>query len=443
MGFKSLLALSVSKLGSFAGSLIKRGTDAPGIVALKIDSDILKHLKIEGKVIAVTGSNGKTTTSNLIAHLLRKQGYSVINNVAGSNMTSGIVTTLCDAADMSGRVKADYIVLEVDECYARFIFKDMKLDYFLILNLLRDQVVRNGHPDLVYDKIGEAIAYQKDAVLILNANEPISQRFASYGNKCVYFAMAKNERSVKECISGTNDAKLCPCCFKQLKFNYFHYNHLGDFYCESCGYKSHEADYLGTDIDFENKKLKINGEEVITTFDMTYNLFNAIAASATVAQACGKEIKEFKEGFLDFTVDKSRLDRFSYKGREVTLLMTKQNAASLDQSIAYTLEQEGEKTVVIYINNVLYLDYKDISWLYDVAFDRLKGEVNNILCSGNRAYDAGVCLQSFGFEEPTLVIENDSDKLKEAFDKTSGDIYVLAASAFGNEDKILEVLSNG
>jgi len=104
------------------------------------------------------------------------------------------------------------------------------------------------------------------------------------------------------------------------------------------------------------------------------------------------------------------------------------------------LEQEGEKTVVLFINNVLYLEYKDISWLYDVAFERLNGKVNNILCTGNRALDAAVCLKASGFTEPTMLYENDLSKVKEAFRKTSGDIYILAASAFGDEGKIIEEL---
>ena len=120
--------------------------------------------------------------------------------------------------------------------------------------------------------------------------------------------------------------------------------------------------------------------------------------------------------------------------------MTKQNAASLDQSISFVLEQEGDKTVVLFINNVLYLDYKDISWLYDVAFNRLDGKVKNILCTGNRAYDAAICLKTAGFTEDVLLYEPDITKVKDAFRKTEGDIYLLAASAFGDEGKIIEEL---
>lgn len=92
------------------------------------------------------------------------------------------------------------------------------------------------------------------------------------------------------------------------------------------------------------------------------------------------------------------------------------------------------------IANVIYMEYKDVSWLYDVAFERLKGKVEKILCTGNRALDAAVCLKTAGFDDNTLLMETDMAKTKEAFRKTKGDIYILAASAFGNEGKILEEL---
>lgn len=433
--FISLLCKALS----FAGRLLGGGTDLPGKIALKLYPHVMKHIKFQGKVLAVTGSNGKTTTSNVISHVLRQNGYTVVSNDLGSNMTSGIASTLLCACDLKGSIKADYVVLEVDECYSRFIFEDIRVDYYLVLNLLRDQVVRNGHPDLVYAKIAQAIEKQPDMTLVLNAQEPISQKLAELGNKTVYFAMDRTDRSTDTCVSGTHDARVCPVCFHEMRYDFFHYNHLGNFHCTACGYGSHTPDFLGTEVDFENQTLKINGETVAVTYNTTFNMFNTVAAAA-LAISAGVTMEQFKKGAATFGGAKGRLDSFDFEGRKVVLMMTKQNAASLDQSLSYVLEQPGEKSVALFINNVLYLNYRDISWLYDVAFDRLSSKVQNILCTGNRALDAAVCLKIAGFDSDTILYETDLAKVKDAFRATKGDIYILAASAFGNEGKIIEEL---
>ncbi len=434
---KFLIVSLICKALTLVGKLLGKGTDTPGKIALKLYPTIMKKLRFDGKVLAVTGSNGKTTTSNVVAHVLRNNGYKVVNNELGSNMTSGIASTLISAATLSGRVKADYVVLEVDECYARFIFKDIKVDVFLVLNLLRDQVVRNGHPDLVKEKIAAAIALQPEMTLILNANEPISQNLAVEG-RTRYFAMERTLRSTDTCVSGTHDAKICPRCFHEMRYDFYHYNHLGAFACTHCDYKTHSPDYIGTDIDFEKQSLLISGVTVNVPYNTTFNMFNTVAAAA-LCDTAGLPIEKFANGIVGFGGAKGRLDSFDFEGRKVTLMMTKQNAASLDQSISFVLEREGKKSVVLFINNVLYLDYKDISWLYDVAFERMSGKVEKILCTGNRALDAAICIKASGLSDK-LIYENDISKVKEAFRKTEGDIYILAASAFGHEGKIIEEL---
>ena len=170
--------------------------------------------------------------------------------------------------------------------------------------------------------------------------------------------------------------------------------------------------------------------------------FHFMNTTAAVAVCCtaGLPLEKAIAAAGTFEVSRERYDEFNVDGRKAILMLTKQNPVSLDQNIAYVLTKESPKTVALYVNNVIYTDDKDISWLYDVAFERLVGQVDWVVCSGSRAYDRAVRLELAGFDRDHMIIEDDNSKLREAMKRSEGTIWVLAASAFGDEDGILEVL---
>ncbi len=434
-------AILAVKLLTFAARIIGRSsTNLPGRVALRLCPDALAHIKCSGKVIAITGSNGKTTTSNLIAHILRQNGHSVVNNVTGSNLTPGIVTTLLRAASFGGLVSEDYVVLETDERYIRFIFKYWAPNIMLVTNLLRDQVVRNGNPDLVMDKINEGIA--PEVLMVLNGNDPISQTLAP-NNPRVYFDMERTSLSANSCDFFTNDAKVCPHCFGVLEYEFYHYNHIGSFNCPRCGFATPTPNYTATDIDYTTGDFRVNGHEVHTDYrHAQFHYLNMAAAIGSCVEA-GLTPLQATRGASTFVVSRERYDEFDIGDeRSAVLVMTKQNPVSMDQSISYTLAQTGDKTVVFYVNNAFYTENKDISWIYDVTYERLLGHVDAILCSGSRAYDLRVRMELAGFDCDRLFVDTDPTKLRDMIKKTRGKVYILAATAFGDDDGVLEALKS-
>ena len=431
------LAVILGRLVRFAGKFIGRSTTLPGRIALRLDPAFLRKMKFDGKVIAVTGSNGKTTTQNLIAHILRENGYTVINNTEGSNLAAGVATTLLEHCTFGGRVRSDFVVLEVDERFTPIVFSQIPLDIFLVNNLLRDQVVRNGNPDIILDKIAEAVPHARR--LVLNADDPVSQQLGIGRTGNIYFGMARTSRSTDRCLHLTHDAKVCPRCFARMEYDFFHYNHIGSFHCPSCGYHTPTPDYLADHVDFDTGSFTINGEPAHVSYPTAFHFMNTTAAAA-VCCTSGLALPDVIRAAGTFEVSRERYDEFDVDGRKAVLMLTKQNPVSLDQNIAYVLTMPGPKTVALYVNNVLYTDNKDISWLYDVAFERLVGQVDYVVCSGSRAYDLAVRLDLAGFDRSRMIIEDDNSKLREAMRRSEGTIYVLAASAFGDEDGILEVL---
>ena len=128
-------------------------------------------MQLPERIIAVTGSNGKTSTVEMIAAILRSQGKQVVYNAEGSNQIEGVTTLILSHCTLGGRMKGDVLLLESDERYARHSFRWFHPTHFVITNLYRDQLTRNGHPEWVYDAIRPAI--HPDTTLVLNADDPL------------------------------------------------------------------------------------------------------------------------------------------------------------------------------------------------------------------------------------------------------------------------------
>jgi UDP-N-acetylmuramyl tripeptide synthase len=143
------IAIIVGKISAFLlDKLFKRGTNTPGIIMLKICPDALARFALP-TTICVTGTNGKTGTSNLLTHIIRNSGKTVVNNSKGSNMAPGLVSALVTDCTLSGKVKSDVAVLEVDERSSQFIYTKFVPDYILCTNLFRDSIMRNGHSEFI------------------------------------------------------------------------------------------------------------------------------------------------------------------------------------------------------------------------------------------------------------------------------------------------------
>ena len=123
---KSFLSIISSKITKYLSkNLLKGGTNFPGKVALKFDKNILKIVANNYKVILITGTNGKTTTTSMVYNVLKENGFDVITNATGANMLPGIVSTFVENYSFFNK-KERYAVIEVDEANVKFITKHIK-----------------------------------------------------------------------------------------------------------------------------------------------------------------------------------------------------------------------------------------------------------------------------------------------------------------------------
>ncbi len=417
-----ILALLCAKTLATIGKLTGKGTNLPGDIALKIDKHLLGKISFSGKIVAITGSNGKTSTTNMLTYILKEAGYQVVSNQKGSNLTGGVATTLLSKASLNGKVKADFVILEVDERFSRLIFKDFSPDYLLCTNLFRDQLTRNGNVDVIIDKLHEAI--KPSVSLILNGNDPISANLAP-NNKRVYYSLNKTALSSDVTTNITHDAKVCPLCLHRLDYHYYHYNHIGDYKCHNCGYQTPDAKYQAEIIDLDAGTFKVNGQLTKTNFKSIFNIMNTTAAIATACEL-GLAIKEVSEIVASFNIMEQRYNEFTINNRKAMMILSKnQNPVSYDQSIEYLINIKEPKTVIIVVNNINHTYHKDTTWLYDIAFEKLVGHTDHVICCGERAYDLAVRLKLAGFNEQDLIIKRKPEEIKAILNDTKGMICFL------------------
>ncbi len=406
------LALWAAKLSGPILKLTKhRGTNFPGELALRICPDFLRYVGKPGKIFAVTGTNGKTTVSNLVSDLLSRSGLRVLNNRAGSNINSGIATCLTHGVNIFNHSRFDVAVLEVDEIWSRFIFPYVRPDLLVITNLFRDSIKRNAHPQYIADILTESIP--ADTKLILNADDLISSQVAP-GNMRVCFGIGPLPTDTTECRGRLNDARICPKCAGRLRYEYVHYHHIGRAHCDRCGFHSPVRDYLGTDVDLKARTMKIEDSsgsfEYALLSDNIVNAYNLLTAVALCREA-GFSHAELQRLLDGVKLAESRYMERTVKGVRLVLQMAKaMNPPACSRAFDYVSRQDGEKEVLLMMNCMSDEENwsENVSWLYDCDFEYLNDSaIVHIVAAGPRAEDYRLRLLLAGIPDERIEVVPD------------------------------------
>lgn len=436
---RKLLAVWAAKLASVVGRLVgKKSSASPGVLALKICPDLVSRLRknIKRGVIVTCGTNGKTTTNNLLNTALQKCGYTTVCNNLGANMLGGIATTFAQACNLLGSFKADYAVLEIDEASARRVFKYIKPDYMLITNLFRDQLDRYGEIDITVDLLNEAIDMAGDVKLILNGDDPLTARFGE-DRDAVYFGISEQ---VLPQTDETKEGRFCAKCGEEQEYNYFHYSQLGDYYCPHCGNKRPHIDYAATDVDLSSSmKFKVGDKQIDVNYRGFYNIYNILAVYSAM-MTMGIDNVDFNTVLRDYKPQIGRMELIPIGGKPFILNLAK-NPAGFNQAIQTVLLDKRRKDVIVAIND-LANDGRDVSWLWDVDFDKL-GEANlsTLTTTGIRMYDISL---RFKYAEVAVDIINPDMKsaLKKCLENSEAEVcYVLVnyTALYPTQTTMLEV----
>lgn len=432
---RMFLAILVCKLGRFVGKLVGKGSSMPGKFALKICPDILRRVQLPPHIIAVTGSNGKTSTVEMIAAILRSDGKHVVYNEEGSNQIEGVTTLVLTHATFGGKVKADVLLLESDERYAKFSFKFFHPTEFVITNLYRDQLTRNGHPEWVYDAILPAI--HPDTELILNADDPLSSCFAQGHNKVKWFGLDHCSVDLPVPSGVYHDGAYCPICHAPMTYDYVHYNHIGAYRCTACDHAKPATDYTATAVDLENGTLTIDGVvDIHLAFRSIYNVYNILAAYAACRE-CGVGAETARSVINNYILKNGRMQKFTLGRHRGTLLTSKhENSIAYDTNLRYVASTKDDCAVLIIVDAVSRKYFtSETSWLWDIEFEQLnQPHVKKIVLSGRYCNDLA---ERFSFTDMTNWTVQPDIAAAAAELKAEGNEDLYVVTCFSDRDKLL------
>lgn len=432
MTIRAFFAILLCKLLRFVSRVLHRGgTAMPGRYALKLCPDLLERLAKQVKTVAITGTNGKTTSARMIEEAFREQGLSYLTNRSGANLIDGITTEFVMNSSLLGRVKKDYAVIECDEAAARKVFPRLRPQVVVVTNLFRDQLDRYGEVTHTLENIREALRGAPEAKLCLNADCSLTASLAGDLPNPVRWFGVEQGAAPSRAKPEISDATHCIRCKTEYEYDYISYGHLGGFRCPKCGYRRHSADCAVTDIveqrpDGSELVMNVRGEKLLVTVNLPamYNIYNAAGAVAAVtemgfpAQAAAEALRSFRCGF-------GRMERFDLAGG--TRMMLVKNPAGCNQVIEY-LQNFKEKFVLVICLNDRAADGRDVSWIWDADFEDLSalaGRLTQVIVSGDRAEDMRVRIKYAGVDDAFIRVERDYETLVRELEKETRPVCMM------------------
>ena len=378
--FAVILGKCISKISS----LLHFGAGAtwPGEVALRISPHILSNLSssLTKGIILVAGTNGKTTTSLMISHILRSRNKKVILNSSGANLLNGVISAFIQHASWEGNIDADFGVFEIDENSLPIVLKFIKLlklkVVIVFLNLFRDQLDRYGEVDTITEKWKKALAkLPTETTIILNSDDPqIAYLGKDVACNVIYFGIGEEKYATAKKEHAT-DSIFCLHCGARLRYNQIYYSHLGDWYCPVCG----------------QRRPKSALKKWMSPLPGIYNLYNTLAA-VSVAKVIDIQDSAIQSALTTFSPAFGRQEEFVVNGRTVKIFLSK-NPVGFNESLK-TIIELGAKHILLVLNDRIP-DGRDVSWIWDVDFEMIPLSMT-VVVSGERAYDLAVRMKYAG-----------------------------------------------
>jgi lipid II isoglutaminyl synthase (glutamine-hydrolysing) len=429
---KLALARAVAALSRLRGG---GGTSAPGKLLLALDAGAIGELgaRLRRGSVLVSATNGKTTTTAMLAGILQSAGVPVVHNAAGANMAGGVATALLAASRPRGAIAGELGLFEVDELWLDSVAKQLRPRAILLGNLFRDQLDRYGELETIAERWATEVEAER---LVLNADDPLIADLGRDRAGALYFGVEDDSLALAG-MAHAADAKHCRRCGGPYAFETVYLGHLGHYSCETCGQRRPSPSVTASDVALEGVRaasftlhVPEGQARVSLALPGLYNVYNALGAAA-LATALEIPLADVVAGLQDtkaafgrgetVTLLPSQAGNGASDGatrapRQLRILLVK-NPAGANEVLRTLALEPGEHDVLGVLNDKI-ADGRDVSWIWDADFELLAGRVRSFTCSGSRAPELAVRVKYAGIDAERIHVRPD---LRAALDRAAAD----------------------
>src|SRR2546430_4219783 len=401
MKARAMAALWAGKLTAGLSRGLRRGggTTLPGDVSRWVDPRILTTLSrsLDQGAVAVTGTNGKTTTAALLRHILEAQGRPTVANQAGANLVFGVTAAVVNRASWAGDLPAAVGLFEIDEASLPRLVQEIAPGTIVVTNLFRDQLDRYGELETTAAHIRRALTQGPEGMTaVLNADDPMVAALGDGLPRVVYAGLDDPSLLQPELSHGA-DAKFCPRCGSPFIFDGVYFGHVGHYGCPGGDFARPPPDVRATGVSIngmDGRRLRVTDgvqtADVEVPLSGLYNAYNVVLALAA-AKALEVPLVKSTAALRDFTPAFGRMERTVVGERPAVLLLAK-NPTGFNEVLRTAIQFGKARSFLIALNDRI-ADGQDVSWIWDVDFEQLKGAAQHIVVSGDRALDLRVRLK--------------------------------------------------
>lgn len=398
----------VIALARSAGRLSRRlgrggGTSLPGNLLLRIEPGAAGALArgLAAGSVLISATNGKTTTTRMLATCLSAAGHRLVSNTAGANLMSGITTALLEGDD------ADMGLFEVDEAALPAVAGQLGPRAVVLMNLFRDQLDRYGELESLAENWDLMVqGLDPTALLVVNADDPAVAGLGEAHPGRLTFGIEDipGERELPHAADSTR----CRRCDSPLEYSAVTIAHMGHWSCPRCGHSRPTPDVRASAVTLDGMRgqsvvIEAEGARIEATLPLAglHNTYNATAAAAA-ALSLGVSAEAIGTALSARTAAFGRGEVVAIDGRELVLLLAK-NPAGANENV-HTLLLDDEPLDLLILLNDRAADGRDVSWIWDVDYELLAPRVHTLTLSGDRAWDLALRFRYSGLPSERMTV---------------------------------------